>query len=75
MWSIKKGIPAQILTDQETNLQSETMIELCEQLGKKRLRTTAYHSQTAGAVKRINQTLGDMLTTHAHKNPSEWVEY
>jgi transposase InsO family protein len=71
----KEGIPAQILTDQGSNFQSETMAELCKQLGTKQLRTTSYHPQTDGAVERFNQTLGNMLTTHTHNNPREWDEH
>jgi transposase InsO family protein len=71
----KEGIPAQILTDQGSNFQSETMAELCKQLGTKQLRTTSYHPQTDGAVERFNQTLGNMLTIHTHNNPREWDEH
>lgn len=71
----KEGIPAQILTDQGSNFQSETMAELCKQLGTKQIRTTSYHPQTDGAVERFNQTLGNMLTTHVHNNPREWDEH
>jgi transposase InsO family protein len=71
----KEGIPAQILTNQGSNFQSETMAELCKQLGNKQLRTTSYHPQTNGAVERFNQTLGNMLTTDTHNNPREWDEH
>jgi hypothetical protein len=71
----KEGIPAEILTDQGSNFQSETMAELCKQLGTKQLRTTSYQPQTDGAIERFNQNLGNMLTTHTHNNPREWDEH
>ena len=70
-----EGIPSELLTDQGKNFQSDTMKELCKQLGVKQLRTTAYHPQTDGAVERVNRTIGDMLTTHVYKNPREWDEH
>ena len=70
-----EGTPAEILTDQGKNFQADDMKELAKQLGIKQLRTTAYHPQTDGAVERLNRTLGDMLTSHVYKNPTEWDEH
>ena len=68
----EEGIPAEIITDQGSNFQAQAMSKLCKQLGVKQLRTTAYHPQTDGAVERVNRTIGDMLTVHAHNKPGDW---
>lgn len=71
----REGIPSEILTDQGSNFQSQSMKELCKQLGIKQLRTTAYHPQTDGAVEKFNRTLGDMLTAHVTNDPAQWDEH
>ena len=52
---LKEGIPCEIITDLGTNFQSDSMEELCRQLGVKQLRTTAYHPQTDGAVEKFRK--------------------
>jgi hypothetical protein len=71
----EEGIPSKILTDQGANFMSNTMKELCTQLGIKQLRTTIYHPQTDGAVERVNGTIIDMITPFANKDPKQWDDH
>ena len=72
---LKEGIPCKVITDVGSNFQSESMEELCRQLGVKQLRSTAYHPQTDGVVEKFNKTLRDMLTAHANKDVRNWDLY
>uniref|UniRef100_A0A8C1WPE3 ribonuclease H n=1 Tax=Cyprinus carpio TaxID=7962 RepID=A0A8C1WPE3_CYPCA len=66
------GIPREILTDQGTPFMSWTMADLCRLLKVKQLRTTVYHPQTDGLVKRFNQTLKQMLRCVAADDRRDW---
>ena len=56
------GVPLTLHSDQGANLNSEVITSLCKQLGIKRTRTMAYHSQSNGQVERFNHTLESMLS-------------
>jgi hypothetical protein len=47
---LKFGIPQALLTDQGTNFLSELFVNVCKLLKIKRIKTTAYHSQSNGAL-------------------------
>ncbi|XDV20721.1 hypothetical protein PO909_025992 [Leuciscus waleckii] len=71
------GIPKEILTDQGTVFMSRTLRELYELLGIKSIRTSVYHPQTDGLVKRLNRTLKTMIRKFVHydaKNWDKWLE-
>ena len=42
------GVPQQLLSDQDSNLNAEVNQKLCKLLGNERTRTTAYHQQGNG---------------------------
>ena len=69
----RHGVPNQLLSNRGPNLLSELILDVCEILGiKKKINTTAYHSQTDGLVKKMNRTLRSMLAKHAHKFSPDW---
>ena len=69
------GIPEEILTDQGTNFVSRLMKRLHRQLGIKALKTTPYHPQADGLVKRFNQTLKSMLRKFVEDTGRDWDKW
>ena len=55
------GVPDGVLTDQGSNFTSKFLAEIYDMLKMKGIRTTPYHPQTDGLVKRFNGTLKNML--------------
>ena len=66
------GIPREILTDQGTNFMSQLLKELCNLLHISQIRTSPYHPQTDGLVKRFNKTLKLMLRKLVSKEGKNW---
>ena len=61
------GVPKALLSDQDTNLLSHLMQDVCGLLGIEKLNTTAYHPQCNGLVERFNCMLKTMIRTHVAK--------
>ncbi len=55
------GIPNELLSDQGSLLMGRVVNKTCELLNIKKLKTTAYHPQTNGALERWHATLKGML--------------
>ena len=68
----RHGIPKEVLTDQGTNFTSVLLAELYRMLGVRPLKTTPYHPQTDGVVKRCNQTLKRMLRKVVNEDGNNW---
>ncbi|KAI2646544.1 Transposon Tf2-8 polyprotein [Labeo rohita] len=66
------GIPEEILMDQGTYFTSWLMGQLNRQLG---IRTSPYHPQTDGLVKRFNQTLKNMLRKFVADTGRDWDKW
>ena len=60
VWKLH-GLPHEIILDIDAKFSGEFWESLCESLGIKRKMSTAYHPQTDGQTKRINQTLEGYL--------------
>ena len=63
LWSIfsRTSIPERILTDQGNQFCGRVMSQLCEQLGRDKVRTSPYHPETNGAVERMHGTMKSIL--------------
>jgi len=59
------GVPKMIVSDRGTQFVSQFWKCLHESLGTKLLYSLAYHPQTGGRTKQVNQTLEDLLRSHA----------
>ena len=60
-WICRHGIPEAVLTDQGGHFESQLFNEVLSKLGITRMRTTAYHPQTNGALERAHGTLKNCL--------------
>jgi len=60
IWKLH-GVPKKILSDRGLQFTSRFMEELTKVLETKRQLLTAYHPQTDGQMKRINQEIGMFL--------------
>jgi hypothetical protein len=70
------GVPKIIISDRSTQLIARFWEHLQETLGTKLIRSSTYHPQTDGQIKRVNQILEDMLRAcviHYDKNWDKWL--
>ena len=66
------GVPKEILTDQGMNFTSKLLAELYHLLQVKAVKTSPYHPQTDGLVKRFNRTLKSMLRKTVTDEGKDW---
>lgn len=67
------GIPKCLLMEQSTPFISKLMVDLCQVLQVKHLKTSVYYSQTDSLVERFNQTLKWMLRQVVHEEGLNWA--
>jgi cleavage and polyadenylation specificity factor subunit 1 len=72
-WVSRFGVPETIVSDQGTQFESALFHNMLDALGIKRLRSTAYHPQTNGAVERSHRTLKNALRTLCSEG-ADWEE-
>ena len=66
--------PEQLHSDQGKQFESQLVAEICKLLGTAKTRTTPYHPQSDGLIKRFNRTLISMLKTAATEHPFDWED-
>jgi hypothetical protein len=66
------GVPKTIVSDRGPRFASKFWSELHKSLGTKLLHSLAYHPQTSGQTKRVNQILEDMLRACVLEFPQKW---
>ena len=66
------GFPAQFLSDQDRNSESELISELCKLAQVEKVHTTPYHPMTNGQHERFNSTLCNMLGTLSEHDKIDW---
>ena len=66
------GVPLVLHSDKGSNFESKMIRKLSELLGIKKVKTTAYHPQCDGLVKRLAQTILTMLSKHVAVNQKDW---
>ena len=67
------GVPKTIVSDRGTYFVSSFWKQLHSSLGTKLLYSTAYHPQTDGQTKRVNQVLEDMLRCCVLNYSNKWM--
>ena len=55
------GVPRKLLTDQGSQFAGHLMKELCKKMNNEKIRTSAYHPETNGYLKRWHGTLTPMI--------------
>ena len=66
------GVPYVIHTDQGTNFESNLFKEICKLLGMTKTRTSPYHPQCDGQVKRMNRTNVELLSLNVPNPTDNW---
>ena len=69
------GLPEAIIYDRDTKFTSNFWKSLFADLGTKLNFSTAYHAQTNGQTKRVNQVFEYMLRMYVMDKPSKWENY
>ena len=72
---LKFGIPQTLLTDQGSNFLSELFANTCKLRRVKRIKPSAYHPQTNGALKRTNRVLVEYLRCYILENQTDWDKW
>ena len=69
------GAPAYLVSDQGKAFTGHVITHLCELYGVQKLRTSPYHAQTNGQVKRMNQTIIHMIGKLVEDRKACWSEH
>ena len=69
------GAPAYLVSDQRKAFMGHVIMHLCELYGVQKLRTSPYHAQTNGQVKRMNQTIIHMIGKLEEDRKACWSEH
>lgn len=69
------GIPQAVMTDQGTDFLSKIFTSCCKILQIEKIKTTAYHPQSNGALERSHRTLTEYLRHYTNERKQNWDEY
>jgi transposase InsO family protein len=67
------GLPDEIISDRDLRFAAHTFQELLKLLNIKSNLTTAYHPQSDGATKRVNQEIKVYLSIYCTSHPEDWL--
>jgi Integrase zinc binding domain len=69
------GLPDKIISDRDPKFAAHTFQELLKLLNIKSNLTTAYHPQSNGATKRVNQEIEAYLSIYCTSHPEDWLHF
>jgi hypothetical protein len=69
---LKFGIPAVVLTDQESNILSELFQNICKLLRIKRIHITAFHPNLTVESSGVTRSLSNISDIKSQKNQRDW---
>jgi hypothetical protein len=69
------GIPESIVTDQGQDFLSKIFTACCKLLQIDKIKTTAYHPQSNGALERSHRTLAEYLIHFVNDKQQNWDQY
>ena len=69
------GFPRQLMSDQVSEFTRQVISELCDLLGITKIRTSPYHPQTNGTVKRVHQMLRRMIANMDPEKRDKWPSH
>jgi hypothetical protein len=67
------GLPDEIISDRDPRFAARAFQELLKLLNIKSNLTTAYHPQSDGATKRVNQEIKVYLSIYCTSHPEDWL--
>jgi transposase InsO family protein len=67
------GLPDEMISDRDPRFAAHTFQELLKLLKIKLNLTTAYHPQSDGATKRVNQEIKAYLSIYCTSHPEDWL--
>ena len=68
------GLPKSVQSDQGSNFMSGVFEQVMHELGIKQYRSSAYHSESQGALERFHQTLKNMIRSYCFETEKDWDE-
>ncbi len=68
------GLPKVIQTDQGSNITSKKFTQILTEMGVSHRMSSAYHSESQGALERYHQTLRTMIRANCVETGKEWDE-
>ena len=68
------GLPKSIQSDQGSNFMSGLFQQVMDELGIKQYRSSAYHTESQGALERFHQTLKNMIRSYCFDTNRDWDE-
>ena len=68
------GLPKHIQSDQGSNFMSSVFQQVLHQLKITQHKSSAYHSESQGAIERFHQTLKMMMRSYCLENQKDWDE-
>ena len=74
-WILKFGAPDTLYTDQGTNFNSKVKKFIFHVFMINKTRTSPYHPQGIGQVKRFNRVIADIIFKYCAGKPQEWDLY
>ena len=72
---LTSGVLAKLLSDQGANFISNIILELCELMGIKKIKTVPYHAQTNGQVECTHQTVMQMIGKLSEDQKADWPNH
>ena len=69
------GFPRRLMSDQASKFTGQVISELCDLLGITKIRTSPYHLQTNGTIKRVHQTLRRMIAKMDPDKRAKWPSH
>jgi hypothetical protein len=73
-WISLFGAPNSLHSDRGSNLNSDLLIRLCNELGIRKTKTTPYYPQGDGIVERLFRTVKPMLAIVSEERGFEWSQ-
>ena len=73
-WISRYGSPETIISDQGLQFESRLFQNFCNKFGIKHQRTTAYHPQANGKIKRLHRSLKSLLRASSDNANKNWYK-
>ena len=67
-------LPKEVQTDQGSNFMSNLCQQVLHTLGIEQIKSSAYHPESQGALKRFHSTLKNMIRAYCLENAKDWDE-